>query len=239
MQLGLVIPLLNEQDLVTEVVASIHSTLEAENIPHTLVLVNNGSTDQTGPLVDDLAQAESVHAIHLRENAGYGGGILAGLAWMEQRGLPDVIGWCWGDGQVDPRVLPELFSACASGSPLAKATRRERKDGLHRQLITNAYAVTTRALGIRTPDVNGCPKLMTRDAFLDMQPQSQDWFLDAEVVIAAEQRNWSIASRNVVMRPRKAGESKVNWRTIIEFGWNLTRWRVQSDRTSKSRVEPS
>ena len=235
MQLGLVIPLLNEQELVTEVVASIHSTLKAENIPHILVLVNNGSTDKTGPLIDDLAQSDSVHAIHLRENAGYGGGILAGLAWLEQNDLPDVIGWCWGDGQINPQVLPTLFSACASGTPLAKVTRKERQDGLHRQFVTTAYAATTRTLGIRTSDVNGCPKLMTREAFNILQPASQDWFLDAEVIIGAEKRNWSIASENVIMRPRKAGLSKVNWKTIVEFGWNLTRWRVESIRPPKKQ----
>jgi len=228
MRLGLVIPLLNEQELVTEVVASIHSTLAAANIEHTLVLVNNGSTDQTGHLIEGLAQADSVEAIHLRENAGYGGGILTGLAWFEQNGMPDVIGWCWGDGQVAPSVLPVLYEKCITGTPLAKVVRKERKDGLKRQVITTGYAATTRALGIRTPDVNGCPKLMTREAFETLQPRSQDWFLDAEIVIGAERNGWEIASESVVMHPRKAGRSKVNWKTIVEFTWNLSRWHVES-----------
>ena len=146
-----------------------------------------------------------------------------------------MIGWCWGDGQVKPNVLPALFAACERGSHIAKVTRKERQDGLHRQLVTTAYAVTTRALGIQTPDVNGCPKLMTKEAFDILQPESQDWFLDAEVIIGAEQRNWSISSENVVMQPRKAGASKVNWKTIVEFGWNLTRWRVESMRPPKKQ----
>ena len=229
MKLGLVIPLFNEEALVTEVVASIHSILAAAAIEHTLVLVNNGSTDGTANMVDDLAQAENVIAIHFRENEGYGGGILAGLAWFEQHDFPDVIGWCWGDGQVSGQVLPDLFRACAEGTPLAKVVRKERQDGLKRQVITTAYAATTRALGIRTPDVNGCPKLMTREAFHQLQLQSGDWFLDAEAVIGAEQHGWAIANENVVMLPRKAGRSKVNWRTVLEFGWNLSKWRVQSD----------
>ena len=231
MRLGLVIPLLNEEALVTEVVASIHSTLAAADIEHMLVLVNNGSSDQTGKLIDELAQAESVTAIHLRENAGYGGGIQAGIAWLEQHGLPEVIGWSWGDGQVSPRVIPALFSACCGGAQIAKVTRKERQDGLSRQIITTAYAATTRSLGIRTEDVNGCPKLMTKTAFQSLQPRSTDWFLDAEVIIGAERNGWEIASEPVVMRPRKAGKSKVNWRTLAEFTWNLTRWRVESFRS--------
>ena len=235
MQLGLVIPLLNEHELVTEVVASIHSTLEAAEISHIIVLVNNGSTDQTGAKIDDLAQSDSVHAIHLRENAGYGGGILAGFAWLEQDGLPDVVGWCWGDGQVSPQVLPSLFTACLNGSHIAKVTRKDRRDGLSRQLVTTGYAAATRALGIRTADVNGCPKLMTQEAFNVLQPESQDWFLDAELIIGAEEHDWSIHSENVTMQPRRAGRSKVSWKTVVEFGWNLTRWRVQSSRRSKKQ----
>ena len=234
MQLGLVIPLLNEHELVTEVVASIHATLNAAEIEHIIVLVNNGSTDQTGIQIDDLAQSDSVHAIHLRENAGYGGGILAGLAWLEQSELPDVIGWCWGDGQVSPQVLPSLYLACAGGTHIAKVRRKERRDGLNRQVITTAYAAATRMLGIRTADVNGCPKLMTREAFTTLQPSSQDWFLDAELIIGAEKRNWSIHSENVTMEARRAGTSKVNWKTVVEFGWNLARWRVQSGKRLKN-----
>ena len=228
MNLGLVIPLFNEEALVTEVVASVHAILAAENIDHIIVLVNNGSTDGTAAMVDDLAQAENVIAIHFRENAGYGGGILGGLAWFEQSELPDVIGWGWGDGQINAKVLPTLFRACAAGAPLAKVTRKERRDGLKRQLMTNAYAATTRAFGIRTEDVNGCPKLMTRDAFHQLQLQSSDWFLDAEAIIGAERRGWNIASETVPMLQRKAGRSKVNLHTVFEFAWNLTKWRVQS-----------
>ncbi len=228
MKLGLVIPLFNEAALVTEVVASIHSILVAEDIEHTIVLVNNGSTDDTAGLVDDLAQADNVISIHFRENAGYGGGILAGLAWFEQTGMPDVIGWCWGDGQVSAKVLPDLFRACTEGAHMAKATRKERRDGLKRQVITTAYAATTRVLGIQTPDVNGCPKLMTKETFHQLQLQSADWFLDAEAIIGAEQQGWKIENHTVVMHKRKAGTSKVNWRTVLEFGWNLSKWRVQS-----------
>jgi len=226
MSLGLIIPLYDEDALVTEVVASTHATLEQADIEHTLVLVNNGSSDQTGRLIDELAQDASVVSIHLRENAGYGGGIQAGLAWLEQNGMPEVVGWMWGDGQISPSTLPPLYAACISGTPLAKVIRKERQDGIARHIMTTAYAATTRAMGIHTTDVNGCPKLMTREAFKQIQPGSTDWFLDAEVVLAAEERNWDIATHVATMQPRKGGKSKVNWRTIAEFAWNLSRWRL-------------
>ncbi|MAY79880.1 MAG: hypothetical protein CL930_03755 [Deltaproteobacteria bacterium] len=228
MKLGLIIPLFNEAELITEVVASIDATLEQANIPYTLVLVNNGSQDDTGVLVDDLAQAPSIQALHLRQNAGYGGGILAGIAFLEQQGLPDVIGWCWGDGQISPRAIPPLFQACAQGTPIAKAVRTERQDGALRQVVTTSYSMVMKTLGCTISDVNGCPKLMTKEAFLTLQPSSTDWFLDAEVVLGAQARGWEIATEQVTMRPRTAGRSKVRWTTLGEFAWNLARWRVQN-----------
>jgi dolichol-phosphate mannosyltransferase len=228
MKLGLIIPLFNEAELVTEVVASIDATLDQAEISYTLVLVNNGSCDDTGALIDDLAQAPSIQALHLRENAGYGGGILAGLAFLEQQGLPDIIGWCWGDGQVSPRAIPPLFHACAQGAPMAKTVRTERQDGALRQVVTTSYSMVMRSLGCTAPDVNGCPKLMTKEAFLSLQPRSMDWFLDAEVVLGAQSRGGEIATHPVTMRPRSAGRSKVRWTTVGEFAWNLVRWRVQN-----------
>jgi len=226
MSLGLVLPLYNEEALVQEVVSDILAVLHAAKIPAQLVLVNNGSRDQTGPLIDDLATQSEVDAVHLDKNAGYGGGILAGLAALQDLGLPEVVGWCWGDGQVPADVLAPLYRACQKGAPLAKAVRSERHDGNWRKVVTTGYALTMQGIGCTVPDVNGCPKLMRREAFEALAPRSKDWFLDAEVVLGAQARGWEIAHHPTVMRARKAGKSKVHLNTMVEFAWNLLRWRA-------------
>lgn len=226
MKLGLSIPLYNEADLVTEVVAAIHAELLQAGIEATLVLVNNGSTDDTGSIIDELAAAEQIEAVHLRENEGYGGGILAGIAHLERAGLPEIVGWCWGDGQVSAGVLPRLVTALRDGADLAKTVRSERCDGPARLLITTAYAAIMRLAGLRDGDVNGCPKLMTRAAFEAIQPSSTDWFLDAETVIKAERMGLKIAQESVIMRARDAGRSKVRLRTLGEFALNIGRWKL-------------
>lgn len=226
MKLGLSIPLYNESASVTEVVASIHASLQQATVQSTLVLVNNGSEDDTGDRIDELAVPGEIEVVHLRQNHGYGGGILAGIAHLESLGLPDIIGWCWGDGQVSASVLPRLIGALADGADLAKTTRSERHDGPMRQLITTAYAMTMRVAGVTDGDVNGCPKLMTRAAFEAIQPSATDWFLDAETVIKAERLGLVIAQESVVMRPRIAGESKVRLRTLGEFALNIGRWKL-------------
>lgn len=226
MRLGLAIPLYNEAESITEVVASIHAALEVADIDYILALVNNGSTDATGQEIDSLSIPGQIECIHLRENAGYGGGILAGLAHLELDGTPDVIGWCWGDGQVSASALRPLFEAIQAGADLAKVERTERQDGLNRQIVTTTYAAAVRLLGIGDRDVNGCPKLMSRAAFEAIQPRRDDWFIDAEVIIKAESLGLNVVNHPVTMRPRRAGKSKVRLQTIAEFVVNLGRWKL-------------
>lgn len=223
MSLGLSVPLYNEAALVEQVVAEIVGALEQGGVPFRLALVDNGSTDGTTEIVDRLA-GPGVRAIHLTPNQGYGGGILAGLRALEAEGLPEVVGWCWGDGQVDPAILPGLYQACLDGAALAKARRVERQDGLQRRVITTGYGAVCRALGLRTPDVNGCPKLLRCEAWEELRPTHADWFLDFEVVAGVEARGWKVADAPAVMRPRRAGKSKVRWSTVGEFVVNLGRW---------------
>lgn len=227
MSLGLVIPLFNEEALVADVVADIHRVLDEAAIEHRLVLVNNGSQDRTGEIVDKLAQTLPVTALHLAQNAGYGGGILAGMnALLNDGDTPEVIGWSWGDGQVHPAVLPPLYRACARGVDMAKAVRTERNDGNWRKVVTTAYSATMRAFGCTVADVNGCPKLFRAGVFARLSPTARDWFLDAEVVLSAQALELEIAHHPTAMEPRAGGKSKVHLGTMAEFAWNLARWRA-------------
>jgi glycosyltransferase involved in cell wall biosynthesis len=216
---------LDEEELVASVVARLVAALEQDGVPFRLVLVDNGSRDRTGELVDGLAADTRIEALHLSPNAGYGGGILAGLQWLAAQPDVDVLGWAWGDGQVDPAALVPLYEACRSGAQLAKARRTVRDDGRRRRMLTAAYSSVMRVFGVATPDVNGCPKLLRREAYTSLAPRSSDWFIDAEVVLGTEARAWRIVEVAVVMEPRQGGQSKVKLATVAEFALNLVRWR--------------
>ncbi len=88
-------------------------------------------------------------------------------------------------------------------------------------LVTTSYGAVMRALGVVTPDVNGCPKLFRAEALDALELTSTDWFIDAEAVLGAEARGWRIADAPVVMRPRTTGRSKVRLATVVEFARNL------------------
>jgi glycosyltransferase involved in cell wall biosynthesis len=223
--LGLSIPLYDEEDVVEAMVAELVAALDSASIQFVLALVDNGSKDRTGELVEALAKDPRILALRLPENAGYGGGILAGLRSLSEGSNPEILGWTWGDGQVDPTCIAPLYRACIDGSPLAKAVRTEREDGTFRAVQAKVYTWILGRMGQSATDPHGCPKLFRREALQELDLQHTDWFLDAEAMLGAADRGWDIAETPVKMRARTGGQSKVRFSTALEFCGNLQRWK--------------
>ena len=221
--LGLSIPLFDEEAVCEEVVHSLDSALAEAGIPRKLLLVNNGSKDQTSALINRLAtQLDSCTALHLSDNAGYGGGILAGMRALNT----PILGWYWGDGQVPAQAVVDCYHQLTeSGLPLAKARRTSRFDGPQRERISRVYNLLLSALAVGVEDINGCPKLFTREAWERLAPASTDWFLDAEVVLRAVEEDLAWGQADTVMNARQGGSSKVKLSTIAEFAQHLWAWR--------------
>lgn len=222
--LGLSIPLYDEEAICEDVVTALDDALNAAGIPHALHLVDNGSTDTTPQIVNRLAATrETCRALHITPNAGYGGGILAGLRSLKT----DIVGWTWGDGQIGPEVVVDCYRAMVDqGHDLAKVSRTERQDGLQRIAVTRTYNALMRlAFDVPLSDVNGCPKLFRREVLAQLAPTSTDWFLDPEVVLKAADLGLTWAEVTAVMQPRAGGVSKVRGDTLREFVLNLWAWR--------------
>ncbi|MED5374791.1 MAG: glycosyltransferase family 2 protein [Myxococcota bacterium] len=220
--LSLVLPLYNEAACVD---ATVRDLLEAlKGVGLELVLVNNGSQDDTGRRINQLAvDNKKVKAFHLQDNAGYGGGIRFGLRMASG----DILGWAWGDGQ----IAPEHVRACLNlvrreGADIAKVRRVERQDGRDRALVSAVYSqVMRRGFGLQTTDVNGCPKLMRRATYERLDLRSDDWFLDPELMLKAAELGLDVREVDATMLPRPGGSSKVNWRTVVEFNQRLLAWK--------------
>jgi dTDP-4-dehydrorhamnose 3,5-epimerase-like enzyme len=74
-------------------------------------------------------------------------------------------------------------------------------------------------------DLNGSPKLFSRDAYLRMRLVSDDWFLDPEIMIKAHDMGLQVIELNVVGQLRRGGRSHVRSHTVFEFVKNIVRYR--------------
>ena len=227
MSLGIAIPMYNEEGNCERVLQRCITHLNESKIPFHLAVVNNGSTDGTGLILENLAKKEErIIPIHLTQNQGYGGGILAGMNNLLLK-EPKIIGWIWGDGQVCSTVLPKLYSECINGYDIAKACRIQRQDGYRRRMISKTYSFAIKLIGSRSIDVNGCPKLFRTEVYRSLNLSSTDWFIDAEAILKAEAQEFSIYQEPVIMEPRSFGESKVKTHTLLEFIKNIALWNLK------------
>ena len=225
-ELSLVVPLFNEERNVERVAASLAREFEAQGLDYELVLVVNGSQDGTPAEVERLARANSrIRPVRLEQNAGYGGGILAGLA----RCQGEFIGYTWGDGQVSAADHVAIFLKLKrEGLDLCKACRVERHDGWRRKVVTRVYNFIFPLLfRVSSGDSNGCPKIFRHEAFLRLQVTSRDWFIDPEIMIKSQRLGLAVGEVRVVFHAREHGASNVGLKTIVEFVRNMIRYRVK------------
>src|SRR5258705_3631911 len=112
-KLSLVIPLYDEEAGARAVAVGLYRALDAAAIDYELVLVDNGSRDRTGAIVDELSiENPRVRKVRVEVNRGFGYGILQGLAatrgaWVGYLGRGRQIAPHDRVRGVPPRVSPD------------------------------------------------------------------------------------------------------------------------------------
>jgi polyisoprenyl-phosphate glycosyltransferase len=142
---SLVIPVLDEEDTLPE----LHRRVEAalEGIPHELVFVDDGSSDRSAAIVEELAaRQEGIVLVQLSRNFGMEIAMSAGLD--HARG--DHVVLMHADLQDPPELIPEMLEKARAGADVVYARRIGRDESwLKRSLATGFYALMERLA--RTP----------------------------------------------------------------------------------------
>jgi undecaprenyl-phosphate 4-deoxy-4-formamido-L-arabinose transferase len=128
---SLVVPLFNEAKTIRELHARATEALEAIGRPYELVLVDDGSTDGTWAVLEELHRTdERVRAVRFKRNVGQHPALHAGIT----RARGDIVVTMDADLQNDPAEIPKLVRAVESGSDVASGRRRVRGEGLGRKV---------------------------------------------------------------------------------------------------------
>ncbi|MBI4599771.1 glycosyltransferase family 2 protein [Candidatus Uhrbacteria bacterium] len=229
MLVSLVIPFYNEEQCLNKVVDPLVETLETNQIDYELALVDNGSWDNTGKLIDQkVSQNPRIKKIRVEVNQGYGWGILTGLRKCQGAYL----GYLCGDGQIKPDdVVKTIRHILKNDSDFVKVRRVKRMDHVVRRWVSKLYDLTVPLIfSLKVRDLNGTPKIFKRQ-YLDMLDlQSKDWFLDAELLIKWKRLKLEIDEIPVVFYPRLGGSSHLSLlRAIWQFAKNAYRFRTNKE----------
>jgi glycosyltransferase involved in cell wall biosynthesis len=228
-ELSLVLPCYNEEECLERTVGDLATAFAAANIRLQLVLVDNGSCDRTGEIIDQLAaRGFPITKATVPVNLGYGHGILEGL----KRCTASLVGYLCADGQVPPdaAIACYVLARSAARPTLVKVRRRFRKDSWRRKLVSVAYNLGMQFIfgWLDSIDLNGNPKVLPRDVLLSMHLQSRDWFLDPEIMIKSKYLGLKVIECQIEGKLRQGGKSNVRFSTCLEFMKNIVRYRMGS-----------
>lgn len=137
--LSLVIPAFNEAHHLVALMSHILSVLDHE-IPHLeFVIINDGSSDHTGAVLDNLCSADPrVIALHLSRNFGKESALSAGL----EAASGDVVVLMDADGQHPVPMILTMLEHWRQGFDVVYAVRRTRADQSALQIKLTAFFYT-------------------------------------------------------------------------------------------------
>jgi glycosyltransferase involved in cell wall biosynthesis len=134
---SIVVPLHNEQENVTDLYDRLKAIMEANGESFELVLVDDGSTDRSFPLLREIAAVDSrVTVVKLRRNFGQTSALAAGFD--HARG--DYIIAMDGDLQHDPADIPLFLEKISEGYDIVSGWRKHRIDNLWMRRIPSHCA---------------------------------------------------------------------------------------------------
>lgn len=122
--IDVLLPAYNESRSLRALVPLIHGVLGAQAESHRVIVVNDGSRDETSTLLADLARRGPVHEVLHPINRGYGAALGSGYGWvLNQPGGPDdVIVSLDADGTHGPEFIPALVQRLRAGYDIVTAS---------------------------------------------------------------------------------------------------------------------
>ncbi len=205
--LSVVLPAYNERENVVPMVEQALEVLPGLVRDFEVVLVDDGSRDDTAALAADLVHEHHPRVRLLRhpQNRGYGAAIRTGF----EHASFDLVFYTDSDRQFDLAEL-EYFLPMLADYDVVIGFRVYRYDTVLRSLVSWAYNRIVRVLfRVRVRDVDCAFKLFRREVLEKITIECENFFVDTELVAKARKWNFRIAEKGVRHYPRPAGETTV------------------------------
>ncbi len=196
-------PCYNEQDNINRTVEGALGVLEELGADFEIIIVDDGSSDATGQIADEIAGRDSrVKVVHHPTNLGYGGALQSGF----KAATKQLVFYTDGDGQFDIDEMPPLLPLM-SQYDIVTCYRLNRQDSLVRKI--NAWCWTKLVcllFSMKIRDIDCAFKLYKREIFDNIKMSSSGALIDAEILARAVRRGYCLTQKGVHHYPRVAGK---------------------------------
>jgi glycosyltransferase involved in cell wall biosynthesis len=199
-------PAYNDQHTIEGMVRTVAAEIKKVTNDFEVLVVDDGSKDETGAVLDRLAsELPFLRVIHHERNQGYGAALITGFANASK----DFIFYTDGDGQYDVREIHNLLKEMGPNIQLVNGYKVRRADAWYRVWIGEIYRRSMRwlfRLSIR--DIDCDFRLFRRSIFNDITLESKSGVICVEMAKKFELAGFRMAEIPVSHYPRLHGASE-------------------------------
>jgi glycosyltransferase involved in cell wall biosynthesis len=228
--LSIVVPVYNEG----RTVAAVLDRLLAINLPvsREIVVVNDGSTDNTRDVLDALPPRPDLRVIHAAKNGGKGSAVRLGFA--AARGT--IVAIQDADLELDPAQLADLVRPILDGrTAVAYGSRflAGRPPAPWPSVAANRFltGLTNVLFGGQLTDMETCYKMMTAEIARSLELESNRFDIEPEITAKLLRGGHQIVELPIRFEPRsRAQGKKIGWRDGLRAIQVLVKYRFGWDR---------
>lgn len=205
--LSVFFPAYNDAGTIASLVISAVKTAATLTPDFEVLVINDGSTDDTAAILDELARVypQQVRIIHHPVNRGYGGALRSGFAHSRK----DLVFYTDGDAQYDPAEMTALWGRMTPGVDWVNGWKISRSDPWHRIVIGRIYHHTVKFLfGLHVRDVDCDFRLMRRRIFDVVQLEKSSGVICLEMMKKFQDAGFRVAEVPVHHYHRMHGQSQ-------------------------------
>ena len=201
--ISIVVPIYNESENITLLINEIFDVMGKHKLDFELIIVNDGSVDNTINVLETISLEKRLKVINLRKNYGQTAALAAGF----DNSNGEIIVTLDGDLQNDPNDIPHLVTKINEGYDLICGWRFERKDKLLNRRIPSKIAnrLIGNVTGIFLHDYGCSLKAFKREIIQDIKLYGE---LHRFLPVLANIEGAKIQEIKVNHRKRKYGYSK-------------------------------
>lgn len=213
LQISVFLPAYNEEENIQKTVLDIDKVLKEISQDYEILVINDGSVDETGQIVRNLSKKNNkIRLINHSKNKGYGGAIKSGLynvryPWVAQMD---------SDGQFDFAEIKK-FLAESKKAGLIIGYRIKRTDNFYRQFMAKMLWLADFILfGLNVKDVD-CGFKLFKKKIIDIIPKlkTESAITVTEFVVRAKASGFKVAQVGVHHYSREKGEQTGGKPSII------------------------
>lgn len=212
MNISIVIPLLNEAESLPQLMNSIAGVMDKRGETYEVVLVDDGSTDNSFEVCHGLHEKMRGKIRLFRFSRNYGKSAALSVGIEKARG--EIIITMDADLQDDPEAIPDLISKLNEGWDLVSGWKKKRHDPISKTLPSKIWNIMTSLLsGIRLHDFNCGFKIYRSYVAKNLEIYGERHrYLPA----LAHWEGYKVTEMAVPHHPRKFGKSKYGMTRFVK-----------------------